>query len=174
MHLPKACQLLPPCLSCSIQFVTWPLRFIIGLKKEMLRRFGFPLTWIGLASPIFGGLLSRQWRLPHNKVTSSCRLLNSSHDVTVCPAKWKYSPSRHILLRENIWRIKRGGRLSVIWYGNVVEYIPHICHFFYTVNFFGEWNLHRKTPIFCVKSVKKTPIFRVKSVKKRQFFTLNL
>ena len=27
--------------------------------------------------------------------------------------------------------------------------------FFYTGKIFGEWNLHRKTPIFCVKSVKK-------------------
>ena len=41
--------------------------------------------------------------------------------------------------------------------------IPDICHFSYTGKIFGEWNLHRKTPIF-----------RVKSVKKRQYFALNL
>ena len=62
--------------------------------------------------------------------------------------------------------------------------IPDICHFFYTGKILGELNLHRKTPIFCIKSVKKTPIFRVKSVKnaifsrkicrKCQFFALNL
>ena len=55
-------------------------------------------------------------------------------------------------------------------------FIPHICHFFYTSKIFGEKYLHRKTPIFrvksvknanfCVKSVKKkTPIFCVKLVK---------
>ena len=46
--------------------------------------------------------------------------------------------------------------------------IPDICHFFYTGKIFGEKNLHRKTPIFRVKSVK-TPLFRVKSVENANF-----
>ena len=50
-----------------------------------------------------------------------------------------------------------------------VGYIPYICHFFYTGKIFGEKNLHRKTPIFPVKSVKKTPLFRVKSVENANF-----
>ena len=33
------------------------------------------------------------------------------------------------------------------------NFIPDICHFFYTSKIFGEQNLHRKTPIFRVKSV---------------------
>ena len=37
--------------------------------------------------------------------------------------------------------------------------------FFYTVKFFGEKNLHRKTPIFCVKSVKKNATFSRKICK---------
>ena len=38
--------------------------------------------------------------------------------------------------------------------------IPDICDFFYTVKFFGEKNLHRKTPIFRVKSVKNAIFLR--------------
>ena len=38
-------------------------------------------------------------------------------------------------------------------------YIPYNCHFFYTDTIFGEQNLHRKTPIFRVKSVKKRHFF---------------
>ena len=52
---------------------------------------------------------------------------------------------------------------------NAVQVIPNICHFFYTGKFFGEKNLHRKTPIFRVKSVKKNPLFRVKSVENANF-----
>ena len=51
--------------------------------------------------------------------------------------------------------------------------IPDICHFFYTGKIFGEWNLHRKTPIFCVKSVKNATFSR-KICRKCQFFALNL
>ena len=51
--------------------------------------------------------------------------------------------------------------------------IPDICHFFYTVKFFGEKNLHRKTPIFRVKSVKNATFSR-KICRKCQFFALNL
>ena len=47
--------------------------------------------------------------------------------------------------------------------------IPDICHFLYTGKIFGEYNLHRKTPIFWVKSVKKTPLFRVKYVENANF-----
>ena len=31
----------------------------------------------------------------------------------------------------------------------VVVTIPHICHFFYTIKFFGEWNLHRNLHSNC-------------------------
>ena len=51
--------------------------------------------------------------------------------------------------------------------------IPDICHFFYTGKIFGESNLHRKTPIFCVKSVKNATFSR-KICRKCQFFALNL
>ena len=47
----------------------------------------------------------------------------------------------------------------------IVMVIPYICHFFTRAKFLEIENLHRKTPIFCVKSVKKTPIFRFKSTK---------
>ena len=39
-------------------------------------------------------------------------------------------------------------------------YIPHISHFFYKGKIFGEKNLHRKTPIFRVKSVKNATFSR--------------
>ena len=51
--------------------------------------------------------------------------------------------------------------------------IPHNCHFFYTGKIFGEYNLHRKTPIFRVKSVKNATFSR-KICRKCQFFALNL
>ena len=37
--------------------------------------------------------------------------------------------------------------------------IPDICLFFYTGKIFGKQSLHRKTPIFRVKSVKKRHFF---------------
>ena len=46
--------------------------------------------------------------------------------------------------------------------------IPDICHFFYTGKIFVEQNLHRKTAMFRVKSVK-TPLFRAKSVENANF-----
>ena len=61
--------------------------------------------------------------------------------------------------------------------------IPHICHFFYTGKIFGKFNLHQKTPIFRIKSVKKNPLFRVKSVENaksvkiytdQNFFLINI
>ena len=59
-----------------------------------------------------------------------------------------------------------------------VNYIPHICHFFYTSKIFGEQNLHRKNAQITTKYTEnchflryygkihsKLPIFCVKSVK---------
>ena len=43
---------------------------------------------------------------------------------------------------------------------NMHGIIPDICHFFYRSKIFGEWNLHQKTPIFRVKSVKNAHFSR--------------
>ena len=56
---------------------------------------------------------------------------------------------------------------SILSYFQRLPLLVHTWYlsFFLHSQIFGEWNLHQKTPIFCVKSVK-TSIFRVKSVKK--------
>ena len=46
--------------------------------------------------------------------------------------------------------------------------IPDICNFFYTGKIFGEQNLHQKTPIFRVKSVKNAT-FCINSVENANF-----
>ena len=54
---------------------------------------------------------------------------------------------------------RKYGRGSMYLRG-VNNSIPHICHFFYTGKIFGELNLHQKTPIFHVKSVKNATFSR--------------
>ena len=56
------------------------------------------------------------------------------------------------------------------------NFIPDICHFFYTSKIFGEQNLHRKKRVNCAKIHRKLPIFCVITAKYTvncQFFALN-
>ena len=61
---------------------------------------------------------------------------------------------------------------QILKYSNTVD-IPYNCHFFYTDTIFVRINLHPKTPIFRVKSVKNATFLR-KICQKCQFFALSL
>ena len=63
------------------------------------------------------------------------------------------------------WRKSRKKSFSSFVFQQAAHDHTWYLSFFYTVKFFGEWNLHQESPIFRVKSVNKMPIFRVKSVK---------
>ena len=99
-------------------------------------------------------------------------LLKLCFDKKPCLVAKSFSFQSHSFFPANSETIQCEGRSEKgprkLWSVLVLVYIPDICHFFYTGKIFGEKNLHQKTPIFCVKSVK-TPLFCVKSVENANF-----
>ena len=103
-----------------------------------------------------------------NETWQKQALINNLQELYIDKHQWDWKKAitdknnLQELLRETQEEVKVKEEQLQVWMRItfiITKGIPHICHFFYTGKIFGELNLHQKTPIFCVKSVKKNANF---------------